>query len=221
MIVPAAVRVVLALALVSAAASALAQEASFFAGKKVQLVVGFDVGGGYDLYARTVARHLTNHIPGQPTFVPQNMPGAGSRVAGNWLYNLAPKDGTAIGTIVQSAAIDQALQEPGIRFDAAKFNWIGNPTVDNLVTISWSASGFATLDDVKTKGGLFCGGTGGGPTMMYPQIINRLLGTRIKVVAGYPGVSAINLAMERGEVNCVGGTTWSSIKSTMRLVWRI
>jgi len=211
-------RGVLALALAAAAASALAQEASFFAGKKIQLVVGFDVGGGYDLYARTVARHLTDHIPGQPTFVPQNMPGAGSRVAGNWLYNLAPKDGTAIGTIVQSAAIDQALQEPGIRFDAAKFNWIGNPTVDNLVTISWSAAGFATLDDVKVKGGLFCGGTGGGPTMMYPQIVNRLLGTKIKVVAGYPGVSAINLAMERGEVNCVGGTTWSSIKSTMRQV---
>jgi tripartite-type tricarboxylate transporter receptor subunit TctC len=144
------------------------------------------------------------------------MPGAGSRVAANWLYNVAPKDGTAIGTIVQSSAVDEALQEPGVRFAAAKFNWIGNPTVDNLVTISWSASGLATLDDVKAKGGLFCGGTGGGPTMMYPQIINRLIGTHIKVVAGYPGVSAVNLAMERDEVNCVGGTTWSSIKSTMR-----
>jgi hypothetical protein len=87
MIVPAAGRGLLALALAWAVASALAQEASFFAGRKIQLVVGFDVGGGYDLYARTVARHLTNHIPAQPTFVPQNMPGAGSRTAGNWLYN--------------------------------------------------------------------------------------------------------------------------------------
>ena len=205
-----------ALLLLLLSSAATAQEASFFTGKKIQLVVGFDVGGGYDLYARTVARHLGKHIPGHPTFVPQNMPGAGSRVAGNWLYNVAAKDGTAIGTLVQSSAIDQALQEPGIRFDAATFNWIGNPTVDNLVTISWSASGLATLDDVKSKGGLFCGGTGGGPTMMFPQIINRLTGSRIKVVAGYPGVSAINLAMERGEVNCVGGTTWSSIKATMR-----
>jgi hypothetical protein len=128
------------------------------------------------------SRVITRYIPGHPTFVPQNMPGAGSRVAGNWLYNLAPKDGTAIGTLVQSSAIDQALQEPGIRFEAAKFNWIGNPTVDNLVTIAWSAAGLATLEDVKSKGGLFCGGTGGGPTMMFPQIVNRLMGTRIKVV---------------------------------------
>src|SRR5262245_28474408 len=92
----------------------------FYAGKSIQRVIGFDVGGGYDLYARTVARHWTRHIPGNPTFVPQNMPGAGTRIAANWLYSVAPKDGTAVGTIVQSAAVDQALGEPGIRYDAAK-----------------------------------------------------------------------------------------------------
>src|SRR5262245_66626993 len=92
----------------------------FYAGKSIQLVIGFDVGGGYDLYARTVARHWSRHIPGTPSFVPQNMPGAGTRIAANWLYNVAPKDGTAVGTIVQSAAVDQALGEPGIRYDAAK-----------------------------------------------------------------------------------------------------
>src|SRR5947209_8006296 len=101
--------------------------------------------GGYDLYARTVARHWARHIPGNPAFVPQNMPGAGTRIAANWLYNAAPKDGTAVGTVVQSTAVDQALGEPGIRFDAAQFNWLGNPIVDNLVTLSWSASGLATL----------------------------------------------------------------------------
>src|SRR5262245_47662692 len=92
----------------------------FYAGKSIQLVIGFDAGGGYDLYARTVARHWARHIPGNPTFVPQNMPGDGTRIAANWLYNVAPKDGTAVGTIVQSAAVDQALGEPGIRYDAAK-----------------------------------------------------------------------------------------------------
>jgi len=173
----------------------------FYAGKSIQLVIGFDVGGGYDLYARTVARHWTRHIPGNPTFVPQNMPGAGTRIAANWLYNVAPKDGTAVGTVVQSIAVDQALGEPGIRFDAASFNWLGNPIVDNLVTLSWSASGLATLDDVKSKGGLFCGSTGGGPTTVFPRVINQLLGTQIKVVTGYPGQTAVNIAMERGEGN--------------------
>src|SRR5262249_36639328 len=188
----------------------------FYVGKSIQLVIGFDVGGGYDLYARTVARHWSRHIPGNPNFVPQNMPGAGTRIAANWLYGVAPKDGTAVGTVVQSTAVDQALGEPGIRFDAAQFNWLGNPIVDTLVTLSWSASGLATLDDVKTKGGLFCGSTGGGPTTVFPRVINQLLGMQIKVVTGYPGQTAVNIAMERGEVNCIGGTTWSSVKATMR-----
>jgi tripartite-type tricarboxylate transporter receptor subunit TctC len=200
----------------AATAPCVAEEAPFFAGKSIQMVIGFDVGGGYDLYARTVARHWSRHIPGNPNFVPQNMPGAGTRTAANWLYNVAPKDGTAVGTIVQSAAVDQALGEPGIRYDAAKFNWIGNPIVDNLVTLSWSASGLATLDDVKAKGGLFCGSTGGGPTTVFPRVINQLLGTQIKVIAGYRGQSAVTIAMERNEVNCIGGTTWSSVKATMR-----
>ena len=188
----------------------------FFAGKTISLIIGFDVGGGYDLYARTVARHWSRHIPGNPTFVPQNMPGAGTRMAANWLYSVGPKDGTAVGTIVQSTAVDQALGEPGIRFDAAKFNWIGNPIVDNLVTVSWAASGLATIEDVKAKGGLFCGSTGAGPTTVFPRVINQLLGTQIRIVAGYPGQNAVNLAMERGEVNCIGGTTWSSVKATMQ-----
>src|SRR5687768_16080419 len=115
--------------LLATGAPSAAEPTSFYAGKSIQVIIGFDVGGGYDLYARTVARHWSRHIPGNPTFVPQNMPGAGTRTAGNWLYNVAPKDGTAIGTLVQSTAVDQALGEPGIRFDAAQFNWIGNPVV--------------------------------------------------------------------------------------------
>jgi tripartite-type tricarboxylate transporter receptor subunit TctC len=198
------------------ALSAPCSAQDFYAGKSIQLVIGFDAGGGYDLYARTVARYWARHIPGNPTFVPQNMPGAGTRIAANWLYNVAPKDGTAVGTVVQSTAVDQALGEPGIRFDAASFNWLGNPIVDNLVTLSWSASGLATLEDVKSKGGLFCGSTGGGPTTVFPRVINQLLGMQIKVVTGYPGQTAVNIAMERGEVNCIGGTTWSSVKATMR-----
>jgi tripartite-type tricarboxylate transporter receptor subunit TctC len=204
------------LAALCCSSAANAEEAPFFAGKTIQLVIGFDVGGGYDLYARTVARHWSKHIPGNPLFVPQNMPGAGTRTAANWLYNVGPKDGTAIGTVVQSTPVDQALGEPGIRFDSAKFNWLGNPIVDNLVTLSWAASGLATIEDVKSKGGLYCGSTGAGPTTVFPRVINQLLGTQIKIVAGYPGQTQVNIAMERGEVNCIGGTTWSSVKATMK-----
>jgi tripartite-type tricarboxylate transporter receptor subunit TctC len=208
--------VFIALSAFAMPATSAAEDGNFFAGKSIHVVVGFDVGGGYDLYARTVARHWTRHIPGNPAFVVQNMPGAGSRTAANWLYNVAPKDGTAIATIVQSSPVDQALGEPGIRFDVVKFNWLGNPIVDNLVTLSWSASGLATLEDVRSKGGLFCGSTGGGPTTVFPRVLNQLLGTQIKIIAGFRGQSAVNIAMERGEVNCIGGTTWSSVKATMR-----
>ena len=178
------------------------------------MAIGFDVGGGYDLYARLIARYMGKHIPGNPLIIPQNMPGAGSRVAANWLYNVAPKDGTAIGMIDQSSPLDQAMGEPGIQFNSAQFNWLGNPIIDNLVTIVSRAAGVKSLADLKAKGGLFCGDVGAGPTNTFPQIINRLLKTDNKIVAGYPGVNAIYLAMDRGEVNCIGGSTWSSMKAT-------
>ena len=202
-------------ALLAAAPAAAAQESPFYHGKTMQIVVGFDAGGGYDAYARLLARHLSRHIAGSPTIVVQNMPGAGSRVAANWLYTIAPKDGTVLGSVVQSTPVDQVFKEPGIRFDAAQFNWIGNPIVDNLVSITWEQSGLRTLEDVKAKGGLICGSSGAGPTVSFPNAIGKLLGTNVRVVSGYPGVSAVMLAMQRGEVNCNGGQAWSSAKATM------
>ena len=192
----------------------VAHAAEVFAGKRIQMVIGWDVGGGYDIYARLLARHIGKHIPGNPTIVPQNMPGAGSRLAANWLYNAAPKDGTAIATIGQGTPLDQAMNEPGVRYDAARLNWIGNPIIDNLVTAVSQQSGVATLDDLKKSGGLYCGDVGAGPTSTFPEIINQLLGTRNKVIPGFPGVNSVYLAMERGEVDCIGGTTWSSMKAT-------
>ena len=192
-----------------------AAQAPFYQGKTIQIVVGFGPGGGYDAYARLIARWMGNHIPGKPIFVVQNMPGAGTRVAANWLYNVAPRDGATLGTIVQSTPVDQVFGEPGIKFDAARFAWIGNPIVDNLVSITTRDSGLATMADVKAKGGLICGSSGAGPTVSFPNTISKLLGTKVQVVAGYPGVSAITLAMERGELNCNGGQAWSSMKATM------
>jgi tripartite-type tricarboxylate transporter receptor subunit TctC len=187
----------------------------FYRGKKIQIIVGFDIGGGYDAYARLIGRHMGRHISGDPSFIVQNMPGAGSRVAANHLYNLVPKDGTVLGSIVQSTPVDQILGEPGIRYDATKFAWIGNPIIDNLVTVVATSTGLSTLTDIRAKGGLVCGSSGAGPTLIYPRIMAKLLPADIRVVPGYPGVTAINVAIERDEVNCIGGTGWSSMKATM------
>ncbi len=212
----AAVALPLGAALVMGMPPANADEvADFYRGKNITLVIGYAAGGGYDVYARLAGRHMTRHIPGNPTFVPQNMPGAGSRAAANWLYNVAPKDGTAMATVGQNTPMDQTLREKGIQFDAAKFNWIGNMILDNNVTYVRADTGIATIEDLKAKGGIICGGTGAtSPSILNPQLINNLVGTQIKIIAGYSGGSDVNLAFERGEVNCRGSNSWASIKAT-------
>jgi tripartite-type tricarboxylate transporter receptor subunit TctC len=195
-------------------------EQPFYQGKTLQIVVGFDAGGGYDAYARLIGRTLPKYIPGNPTIVVQNKPGAGSRVAANWLYNIAPRDGTVIGSVVQSTPLDQIFQETGVMYDAAQFSWIGNPIVDNLVSISSRQSGLTSLDLVKSKGGLICGSSGAGPTVTFANAIGKILSSPVRVVSGYPGVSAVTLAMQRNEVNCNAGQAWSSMKATMAQLMR-
>jgi tripartite-type tricarboxylate transporter receptor subunit TctC len=159
---------------------------------------------------------MTKHIPGNPIAIPQNMLGAGSRKAANWLYNVAPRDGSVIGVITQSTPLDHAIKQPGVQFDASRFNWIGNPIVDNQIFLAWAESGVRTLEEAVTKGGLVCGGTGASTNpVIFPKIINQMLGSNIRIVAGYPGAAAITLAMERGEVNCIGSHSWSTAKATM------
>ncbi len=188
----------------------------FYSGKSIQLAIGYGVGGGYDAYARALARHMGRHIPGNPNIVPQNMPGAGSRVAANWLYNVASKDGSAMAMVGQNTPLDQALREKGIQFDAAKFNWIGNPIVDNNYTFAWAPSGLNSMEDVLKNGGLICGGSGAtSPSVLNPQILNNLFNANIRIISGYPGGNEVNLAMERGEVNCRGSNSWASVKATL------
>jgi tripartite-type tricarboxylate transporter receptor subunit TctC len=139
------------------------------------------------------------------------MPGAGSRVAANWLYNVAPRDGSVIGNITANTPLDQALKEDGIQFDVAKFNWIGNALVINSVLLTWAPSGYVTMDDVLKKGGFICGGSGGtSPSLINPQMLKNLSGADIRIISGYGGNSEIGLAMERGEVHCLGSTNMSS-----------
>lgn len=189
--------------------------ASFYKGKQIQLVIGYDSGGGYDTYARLAARHMSRHIPGNPTIVPQNMPGAGSRKAANWLYNVAPQDGSVIATVGQNTPMDQALKESGIQFDSARLNWIGNFVVDNNVLYVRADTGIETIADLKAKGGVICGGSGASsPSILNPQLLNNLIDAKIKIISGYPGGNAVNLAVERKEVNCRGSNSWASMKAT-------
>ena len=199
----------------AAIAPAAAQgTADFYAGKRINVVIGFGAGGGYDQYARVFARHMGEFIPGKPTLVPQAMPGAGSRKAANWLYNVAPKDGTTLAMLGQNTATDQALKAEGVQFDVRKFFWIGNMVVVNNTLAVWHTSGVKTIEEA-TKKSLNIGGTGAAsPSVIYPQVANNLLGTKFKIIAGYPGGGDVNLAMERGELDGRGSNSWASWKST-------
>jgi tripartite-type tricarboxylate transporter receptor subunit TctC len=188
--------------------------ADFYKGKTVDLYVGFSSGGGYDTYARVLARHMEQHIPGKPSIVVKNMPGAGSLVLANWLYNVAPKDGTAFGIVARGAAFDPLLGNDRAEFDAAKFSWIGSMNDEVSVCVAWHTTGVKTLDDVMKKK-LTVGGTGpSADTDQFPKILNGALGTKFDIVAGYPGGNEVNLAMERGEVQGRCGWSWSSVIAT-------
>jgi tripartite-type tricarboxylate transporter receptor subunit TctC len=208
-------RILLALCGVFAASSALAQDATadfYKRNNTIRLVVGSEPGGGYDAYARLLSRHLGKHIPGNPNFVVQNMPGAGGIVAANWLYNVAPKDGTAMGQTQRLVPFQQIMGEPGPAFETAKFNWLGSLASEVTVCVSWKAStDVKTFDDLRKKE-LIIGGSGPNDTETVPALLNNVLGTKFKLISGYPSSTAITLAMERGEVHAVC-SSWSSLKT--------
>ena len=185
----------------------------FYRGKKIDLIIGYSSGGTYDLYARLVARHLGSHIPGKPTIVPRNMPGAGSRAAATWVYNVAPRDGTVLATADQSLSLQQAAGDKRINFDTTKFIYIGNPASENNTTATWHASGVKTIEHARQRE-VTMGATGGSTSSQYPRAMNALLGTKFRVILGYPGGNDINLAMERGEVDGRGSNSWQSWKAT-------
>jgi tripartite-type tricarboxylate transporter receptor subunit TctC len=188
--------------------------ADFYAGRTIDLTIGYSAGGGYDVYARLLARHIGRFIPGNPAIVPKNMPGAGSLLLANWLYNVAPKDGTAFGTIGRGTGFDPLLGSTKAQFDAAKFNWIGSMNDEVSVCVAWHTSGISTLEQVKHKE-LTVGGTGpAADTDQFPKVLNATLGTKFKLVAGYPGGNDVDLAMERGEVMGRCGWSWSSVIAT-------
>ena len=199
------------------ASPAQAQNVSeFYKGKTIQIMVGFGAGGGYDLYARALARHLGKHMPGQPAVVVQNMEGAGSVRAANYVYSGSPKDGTVIAAVNQNAPMYQLLGGTAARFEAAGMQWLGSMANSNGLLYTWTASGIKTLDDAKTRE-VPLGAVGtSSDSFIFPTIVNELLGTKFKPINGYAGTAQIHLAMERGEVMGRGGNSWASVQTSDR-----
>jgi tripartite-type tricarboxylate transporter receptor subunit TctC len=186
---------------------------SFYKGNNINIYVGFSPGGSYDFYARLFARHMGKHIPGNPNVVVQTMPGAGSLRAANYVYNVAPKDGTGLAVVSQTVMLEEPFQTPGVQYKANEFTYIGRMTAVLETMISWHAAKAQNIYDVR-KYETVAGGTGStSPTEGYPRLLNAFAGTKFKIVSGYTGTTDIMLAMERGEVDSLENS-WNSIIRT-------
>lgn len=185
---------------------------SFYRSKTINLIIGYPPGGANDIYARLVARHLGRHIPGSPLIISRNMPGAGSLLAANRIFNIEPKDGTTLGLLVPTIPLDERLGNAAVRFRSSEFGWIGRMAAAPNVTFLMSTSAVKSIDDAFEKV-VVLGATGRSATnSVYPTILNSVLGTKFKIVNGYEGTAAVMIAMERGEVDG-HSATYDSLKA--------
>jgi len=203
-----------ALVLLAASAAQAQSAADFYKGRNVDLYIGYSAGGGYDLYSRLLARHMGKYLPGNPTVVPKNMEGAGSLRLANWLYNVAPKDGSAFGMIGRGTGFDPLLGHKAAQFDATRFTWIGSMNNEVSICVAWHTTGITKFEDILTKQLVVGGTSAAADTDQFPRVTNGVLGTKMRVITGYPGGNEVGLAMERGEVQGRCGWSWSSVKST-------
>lgn len=193
---------------------AQAQDHDFYKGKTINLIVGGTTGDGYDVYGRLLAQYWSDHIPGKPRFVVQNMPGAGTLVAANYIYEKATNDGLVVGTVGGGTATAELFKTKGIRFDPRKFHWIGSLNSEVGIVLAWHTQPFKSVSDIMEKEMLV---GGGGPTsgnVIFPLVLNRVVGTKFKIISGYRGTSAIALAIERGELHGTGSYHYSSMISS-------
>jgi tripartite-type tricarboxylate transporter receptor subunit TctC len=204
----------LAAVLLTAAPAFAQPPAEFYRGKTIDLYVAYSAGGGYDLYARMLARHMGRHIPGNPQIVAKNMEGAAGLRLANWLYNSAPRDGTVIGATSRNIAFEPLIGNKAAQYDSKEFTWLGSANDEVSTCVSWHTSGVATIQDaLQTE--LVIGSSGtADDTYQYPRLINNTLGTKFKIVTGYPGNNDVSVALERGEVSGRCGWSWSSAKTT-------
>ena len=185
----------------------------FYRGKSIRLLIGFGPGGGYDIYARILAQHMGRHIPGHPPIIPQNMPGAGSVLVANHLANVAPRDGTVIGTFASGVPSMPLLSPDQAKFDAAALGWIGSANNEVQIDYVWNTAPAITLDQVRNTE-VIIGATGpGSASVDFPLMVNEILGFKYKLITGYKGTAEINLAMERGEIHGTAGLTWAGTRS--------
>jgi tripartite-type tricarboxylate transporter receptor subunit TctC len=184
----------------------------FYRGRNVTMVIGYSVAGGYDNYARVVARHLGNHIPGNPTVLPQNMPGAGSLRSANWLYNAAPKDGSVIGMFSRGMAMEPLIGTSQTQFDAQKLSWLGSGTNEVSTCVTWHESAVKTWSDaLKTPFTVGGEGSGSDPDI-FATVVRNVFGVKLRLVSGYPGSAEVALAIERREVDGRCGWSYSSLR---------
>jgi tripartite-type tricarboxylate transporter receptor subunit TctC len=202
-----------AIALLLAPAARAQDAASFWRGKTVKVIVSTTTGNGYDFYGRTVARHLGKHVPGNPTMLPQNMPGAGGITAANHFYNLAEKDGTVIGLLQNTVPFEPLYDNKAARFDATKFNWLGSPNSEISLLLIWHTVPVETIQDLRSHEVTMAASGVNSTPAFYGRLINELLHTKMKIISGYPGQGEAFLAMENREVDGYPTTFWSSLKT--------
>jgi tripartite-type tricarboxylate transporter receptor subunit TctC len=200
-----------ALATIALIASALAGSPAD--AQQVTMVVGYSPGATYDIYTRTFARYLGKHLPGKPNVIVQNMAGAGSLRSANFIYNQAPKDGTTIGMFARGLAMQPLLDMTGIQYEAHKFKWIGSISSDVSLVLSWHTRPFKTIDDLRQREMVVAGTGSGADSVIFPYILNGVLGTKMKIVTGYPGAADFLLAVERQEADGTAGVSWSGLNA--------
>jgi tripartite-type tricarboxylate transporter receptor subunit TctC len=204
--------IVVAVVFLWPATSAAQSIEAFYRGKAITMLIGSAVGGGYDIYGRVFARHMSRHIPGNPTIIVKNMPAAAGLAAASALYATADKDGSVIAAFTNGAAMDPLFGNPGARFDAQKFNWLGSIGKLQNVCATWHESPVKTIEVTRAREVIVAAAGATSNTAIVPKTLNALLGTRFKVIGGYDAGTGLTLAMERGEAEGICGLSWSTIK---------
>jgi len=200
-------------AMLSVPPAAADDVADFYKGKTASLYLGYPPSGAYDIYARLIARYLTKYVPGNPQFIVRYKPGAASLNLVNELYNVLPRDGSVIGMFARSVALNRLLGREGANFNPVEFNWIGSANNEVSICGVWHGVGVWSTKDFISRPLVFAANAPDAESDVYPNILNNLLGTKFKVVAGYPGVNDLTLALERGEADARCGWSWGAVKA--------